>query len=81
MCISTYRMRPIFFYSKKFFFNGHYMFSESGRSDNPKIGTTEDWFFINTMSFAHPIHVHLINYQIIGKTRLRLTEDTACSLY
>lgn len=54
-----------------FFFNGHYEFSDSGASDNPKIGTTEDWYFINTMGFGHPIHVHLINYQIIAKTELK----------
>ena len=48
------------------------MFSESGRSDNPKIGTTEDWYFINTMDSVHPIHVHLINFQIIGQASLAM---------
>lgn len=53
------------------FFNGHYEFSSSGGSDNPKIGTTEDWYFINVMGVGHPIHIHLINYQIISRSTLK----------
>jgi FtsP/CotA-like multicopper oxidase with cupredoxin domain len=69
-CISKLRMRPIFKKSGAHFFNGHYDFSKNGASDNPKIGTTEDWVFIS-ITHRHPIHVHLINYQIIGTTTLK----------
>lgn len=75
MCISTIRMRPMFRdFNFSFFFNGHLDFSESGRADNPQIGTTEDWIFINTMvdnNILHPVHVHLINFQIIAATKLK----------
>lgn len=75
MCINTVRMRPMFRdYNFSFFFNGHLDFSESGRADNPKIGTTEDWIFINTMvetNIFHPVHVHLINFQLIAATKLK----------
>ena len=70
------RMRPLFFFGggkkevekggiyEKFSVNGHFDFHEGG-TDMPVIGSTEDWYFINTNFFApHPIHIHLINYQI-----------------
>jgi hypothetical protein len=87
MCIKLNRMRPLFGDGSRFNFNGHYHFSESGRSDNPQIGTTEDWFFINTLSNTHPIHVHLINYQVIAQGTLKsftvsnLGRTLQCSLY
>lgn len=70
LCINRMRMRPIFKKSGAHFFNGHYDFQKSGKTDNPKIGTTEDWVFISLTHF-HPIHVHLINFQIIGSTVLK----------
>lgn len=75
MCINAVRMRPILRdASNSFFFNGHLSFTGSGRTDNPKIGTTEDWIFINTMvevNLYHPIHFHLVNFQIIASTKLK----------
>jgi hypothetical protein len=75
LCISTIRVRPIIVdLNFDFFFNGHYSFSSSGKTENPTIGTTEDWIFINTVpdfTIAHPVHVHLINYQIVGMTQLK----------
>lgn len=70
LCISKMRMKPIFKTKTSHFFNGHYDYQQSGKTDNPKIGTTEDWVFIST-THRHPIHVHLINYQIIGSTILK----------
>lgn len=58
----------------KFFINGHYKFSESGASENPTIGTTEDWYFMNTMlnpAIHHPMHVHLISFQVLQKGKLK----------
>jgi FtsP/CotA-like multicopper oxidase with cupredoxin domain len=90
MCVKLNRMRPFFFDGgSRFNFNGHYHFSESGHSDNPQIGTTEDWFLINTIFFTHPIHVHLINYQIIAQSTLKnfqavdpkTNQTYSCSLY
>ena len=70
LCISTIRMKPIFKKSGAHFFNGHYDYQKSGKTDTPKIGTTEDWVFIS-LTHRHPIHIHLINFQIIGSTTLK----------
>ena len=42
MCISATRIKAILYNDKHdlFFFNGHFEYSNSGASDNPKIGTT-----------------------------------------
>lgn len=36
-----------------------------GQSNNPQIGTIEDWYIINTMAEAHPIHFHIVNFQVV----------------
>ena len=62
--------------------NAHMHF-DSGKSENPRIGTTEDWFMINTITIPHPFHVHLINYQIIKDYTLKFfdTAEFSCSYY
>jgi hypothetical protein len=62
--ISVFRMRPLIVTSNfKFLVNGHYDFHK-GAAEDPIIGSTEDWYIINTINEAHPIHVHLINFQV-----------------
>jgi spore coat protein A len=34
-------------------------------TETPKAGTTEIWRIINTTGDAHPIHVHLVQFQIL----------------
>jgi FtsP/CotA-like multicopper oxidase with cupredoxin domain len=52
-----------------------------GKSENPTMGTVEDWFIINTISFVgHPIHVHLINFQVIREYDLLKTKS-GCAIY
>ena len=61
-------MRPLIVYknlSFLFTINGRKDF-HVGRSEKPVIGTTEDWYIINTMGIDHPIHIHLINFQVIS---------------
>jgi spore coat protein A len=36
-------------------------------TENPFVGTTEIWHFINTNEDDHPIHIHLVQFQILGK--------------
>jgi FtsP/CotA-like multicopper oxidase with cupredoxin domain len=86
-------MRPLFRDSKfNFFINGHYKFSESGASENPRIGTTEDWFFINAMlgpiPLPHPMHIHLITFQVLQRGQLKILAryivnnvTTECTFY
>ena len=34
-------------------------------SETPKLGTTEDWVIINPTADTHPIHLHLVQFQIV----------------
>jgi hypothetical protein len=74
-------MRPLLSLPRdeKFVINGHYMF-DMGASDNPKIGTIEDWYFINTLFEVHPIHFHLVNFQVVQTFTLRMVQEE-CTLY
>jgi spore coat protein A, manganese oxidase len=36
-------------------------------SENPKLGTTEIWCFINLTPDTHPIHIHLVDFQILDR--------------
>ncbi|KIO67118.1 MULTISPECIES: multicopper oxidase family protein [Bacillaceae] len=36
-------------------------------SENPKLGTTEIWYLINVTDDSHPIHLHLIDFQILDR--------------
>jgi spore coat protein A, manganese oxidase len=51
----------------------------AGQSENPTMGTIEDWYIINTMNFAHPIHIHLINFQIINVFDLKLFKSVVAT--
>ena len=33
----------------------------------PKIGTTEDWTFVNLTDDTHPMHVHLVQFQLVKR--------------
>jgi FtsP/CotA-like multicopper oxidase with cupredoxin domain len=51
-----------------------------GESDNPKIGTTEDWYIINNIWEPHPMHLHLVNFQVVQTYSLKKTADN-CTYY
>ena len=36
-------------------------------SEDPKLGSTEIWNIINTTGDAHPIHIHLVHFQILSR--------------
>jgi spore coat protein A, manganese oxidase len=36
-------------------------------TENPKLGSTEIWYLINLSTDTHPIHIHLIDFQIIDR--------------
>lgn len=40
---------------------------EAPISENPKLGTTEIWYLINVTDDSHPIHLHLIDFQILDR--------------
>ena len=37
-------------------------------TETPKVGTVEDWVYINTTGDTHPMHPHLVTHQVIGRT-------------
>lgn len=39
----------------------------------PRIGDTEVWTFINRSSMAHPMHVHLVRFQMLERSNAALT--------
>ncbi|WP_440951372.1 multicopper oxidase family protein [Methanosphaerula subterraneus] len=36
-------------------------------SENPTNGTTEDWVIINPTADTHPIHLHLVQFQLVSR--------------
>jgi FtsP/CotA-like multicopper oxidase with cupredoxin domain len=36
-------------------------------TENPKLGSTEIWEIVNTTADAHPIHLHLVQYQLVSR--------------
>ncbi len=50
-------------------------------SELPKVGTTEDWEIVNLTADTHPIHLHLVQFQVVSRqafqTSKYLTDWTA----
>lgn len=36
-------------------------------SETPELGSTEDWILVNPTMDAHPIHIHLVQFQVIKR--------------
>lgn len=36
-------------------------------TENPRLGATEIWSFVNITDFAHPMHIHLIQFQVLNR--------------
>ena len=43
-------------------------FDEGPVTETPTIGTIEDWVYINLTGDTHPMHTHLVTFQVIGRT-------------
>lgn len=41
----------------------------------PRVGSTEIWEFLNITEDAHPIHIHLIEFQLLGRQAVLLDSD------
>ena len=37
-------------------------------TETPRAGTVEDWVYINLTGDTHPMHLHLVTFQVIGRT-------------
>jgi spore coat protein A len=45
--------------------------------EDPKAGSTEIWRLINTTDDAHPIHVHLVRFQVLDRQRFDVDQFIA----
>ena len=34
----------------------------------PRVGTVEDWVYVNLTGDTHPMHTHLVTFQVVGRT-------------
>jgi FtsP/CotA-like multicopper oxidase with cupredoxin domain len=39
----------------------------------PRVGSTEVWEILNLTCDAHPIHLHLVQFQLLNRQLLRTT--------
>lgn len=42
-------------------------------SETPIVGSTEDWYIVGMTAGAHPIHLHLIQFQVVGRHNFNVT--------
>jgi spore coat protein A len=44
-------------------------------TEYPMLGTTEIWRFINRSGMMHPMHMHLVNFQVLDRQAFTLVDD------
>jgi spore coat protein A len=42
-------------------------FMDAAPTETPKAGTIEDWYYINLTGDTHPMHTHLVTFQVLGR--------------
>jgi FtsP/CotA-like multicopper oxidase with cupredoxin domain len=47
--------------------NGRKFDDVRGVQERPKLGSTEDWLLVNTTEDTHPIHLHLVQFQVMDR--------------
>jgi spore coat protein A len=43
-------------------------FDEGPVAERPQVGAVEDWVYVNLTADTHPMHVHLVTFQVVGRT-------------
>jgi len=36
--------------------------------ETPTVGTVEEWIYVNLTGDTHPMHIHLVTFQVVGRT-------------
>jgi spore coat protein A, manganese oxidase len=57
-----------------YYLNGRTFHSDA--DEQPKLGSTEDWEIVNLTFEEHPIHLHLVQFQVLDRQQLRINEET-----
>src|SRR6266568_494246 len=50
------------------FLNLNGLHFEDPTTETPKVGTVEDWVYVNVTGDTHPMHTHLVTFQVVGRT-------------
>jgi spore coat protein A len=50
-------------------------------TESPRVGSTEVWEFLNSTVDAHPIHIHLIQFQLINRQPVTIDPNTGQPTY
>ncbi len=48
----------------------------SPTTENPALGSTEEWEIWNVTGDAHPVHLHLVNFEILGRQQIAWDSHT-----
>jgi spore coat protein A len=43
-------------------------FEDGPVTEAPRVGTVEDWVYVNMTGDTHPMHTHLVTFQVVGRT-------------
>jgi spore coat protein A len=54
-------------------------FAQGPTVETPRVGTVEDWVYINTTGDTHPMHTHLVTFQVVGRTPFDVDGYTAAN--
>ncbi len=47
---------------------------EAPATEKPEVGTTEDWVIVNPTMNSHPIHLHLVQFQLVERQTIASTQ-------
>jgi spore coat protein A len=45
-------------------------------SETPRVGSTEDWIIVNPTADTHPIHLHLVQFQVVSRQMFKVNKYT-----
>jgi spore coat protein A, manganese oxidase len=48
-------------------------------TETPKVGTVEDWVYVNLTADTHPMHTHLFTHQVVGRTPFNVAAYVAAA--
>ena len=48
----------------------------SPTTENPALGSTEEWEIWNMTGDAHPVHLHLVHFEILGRSEIQWDSNT-----
>ena len=46
-------------------------------SETPRVGETEEWVFVDLTNMGHPIHLHLIQFQLVSRQDINVSRYAA----